>query len=70
MLFVSVSVEFDYRTVLFQIARQSYLDYLKSISKTENTEINGAAYAVSEPGCSHANVRPQESSDDAIGIIF
>ncbi|VDK69266.1 unnamed protein product [Litomosoides sigmodontis] len=50
-----------------QIARQSYLDYLKSISKVENTEIKGTAYAVSEPGCSHANVRLQENSDDSIG---
>uniref|UniRef100_A0A0R3RYK0 ubiquitinyl hydrolase 1 n=1 Tax=Elaeophora elaphi TaxID=1147741 RepID=A0A0R3RYK0_9BILA len=50
-----------------QVARQSYLDYLKSMSKTENTEMKGTAYAVSEPGCSHTNIRPQESSDDAIG---
>ncbi|KAL3982974.1 OTU-like cysteine protease family protein [Acanthocheilonema viteae] len=50
-----------------QIARQSYLDYLKSISKSENTEMKKTEYSVSEPGCSHANVRPQESSDDTIG---
>uniref|UniRef100_A0A8R1XXM6 ubiquitinyl hydrolase 1 n=1 Tax=Onchocerca volvulus TaxID=6282 RepID=A0A8R1XXM6_ONCVO len=50
-----------------QIARQSYLDYLKSISKTENAEVKETAYAVSEPGCSHTNIRPQESSDDTIG---
>ncbi|OZC06850.1 OTU-like cysteine protease [Onchocerca flexuosa] len=45
-----------------QIARQSYLDYLKSISKTESAEVKETAYAVSEPGCSHTNIRPQESS--------
>uniref|UniRef100_A0AAF5PJ11 ubiquitinyl hydrolase 1 n=3 Tax=Wuchereria bancrofti TaxID=6293 RepID=A0AAF5PJ11_WUCBA len=50
-----------------QIARQSYLDYLKSLSKTGNAEMKETAYAVSEPGCSHANIRPQESSDDVIG---
>ncbi|VBB31824.1 unnamed protein product [Acanthocheilonema viteae] len=46
-----------------EIARQSYLDYLKSISKSENTEMKKTEYSVSEPGCSHANVRPQESTD-------
>ncbi|EFO21711.1 hypothetical protein LOAG_06778 [Loa loa] len=50
-----------------QIARQSYLDYLRSISKTENTEMKGTAFAVSEPGCSYANIRLQEGSDGAIG---
>lgn len=53
-----------------QIARQSYLDYLKSINKAENMPNGGnkeISYTVSEPGCSHANVRPPENSDDSIG---
>ncbi|MCP9265530.1 OTU domain-containing protein 5 [Dirofilaria immitis] len=51
-----------------QIARQSYLDYLKSISKTEGAEVKGT-YGVSEPGCSHTNIRPQENNDDTIVYV-
>lgn len=58
---------------VFQIARQSYLDYLKNINKAENMpngENKETSYTVSEPGCSHANVRFPENSDDSIGAAF
>lgn len=70
-IFISfTSARLDYHVVLFKIARQSYLDYLKSISKAEDTEMKTTTCAVSEPGCSHANDWPQESSDDSIGVFF
>ncbi|VDM94850.1 unnamed protein product [Thelazia callipaeda] len=50
-----------------QIARQSYLDYIKSISKTKSNDFCENLCFVSEPGCSRASVRPQESFQDTIG---